>query len=171
MDKIRLGIIGCGNMGGSHQSGMLELSDIADITCTCDIVEERAKNAAEALNAKHYFTDYRDMVDYVDAVVVVLPHELHLEVGLFFMRRGKHVLMEKPLAVTEHECVKLIDTAEECGVTLMTAYPVRYWPEIVKLKELVDSGEYGDLFHMSIWTEQYTHSAGGAEKGGWHTDK
>ncbi len=80
--------------------------------------------------------------------------------GAFFIRRGKHVLMEKPLCVTEYECKTLMDAAEEHGVTLMTAYPVRYWPAIRRLKELVDSGEYGDLYHMSIWTEQYTRMEG-----------
>lgn len=156
MEKIRLGIIGCGGMGASHQAGLQELKDKVELTCTCDIVEERAKGAAENLGAKYYFTDYKDMLDHVDAVLVVLPHELHFEVGSFFIRRKKHVLMEKPLCITEYQCKALIDLAKEYDVTLMTAYPVRYWPEIQKLKELIDSGEYGDLFQMSIWTEQYT---------------
>lgn len=160
MGKVRLGIIGCGGMGHSHEEGLKQLADTLELTCTCDIVEERAKEAAEALNAPRYFTDYKDMVDYVDAVLVVLPHELHFEVGTFFVRRGKHVLMEKPLCITEYECRTLMEAAEDNHVVLMTAYPVRYWPEVRKLKELIDSGEYGDLFHMSIWTEQYTNMSG-----------
>lgn len=160
MEKLRLGIIGCGGMAGSHQHGLMEISDVAQITCTCDIVEERAKSAAEFLGIDLYFTDYKDMVEHVDAVLVVLPHALHYECGMFFMRRGKHVLMEKPLAANEFECTSMIEASEEYGVTLMTAYPVRYWPETVKLKELVDSGEYGEPFHMSIWTEQFTRMEG-----------
>ena len=156
MAKVRLGIIGCGGMGGSHQSGLKELSDLVEVTCTCDVIEERARAAAEALGAPYAFTDYKDMVEHVDAVVIVLPHELHFEVGAFFVRRGKHVLMEKPMCVNEYECKTLMDAAEKHGVVLMTAYPVRYWPAVRKLKEMADSGEYGRLFHMSIWTEQYT---------------
>ncbi len=157
MERIRLGIIGCGGMENSHQNGLNELKDRVEVTCTCDIVEAKAKRSAEVLGAPHYFTDYKDMVDLVDAVLIVLPHELHFEVGAFFIRRNKHVLMEKPMCITEYECKTLMDAAKEHNVTLMTAYPVRYWPAVRKLKELVDSGEYGDLYHMSVWTEQYTH--------------
>lgn len=165
MAKIRLGIIGCGGMGRSHLAGMSNILELADITCACDIEEDRAKTAAETLTevTGHEvlaFTDYKDMLDYVDAVTVVLPHHLHYEVGMFFARRGKHILMEKPMCNTEAECINLIEACEESGVTLMTAYPVRYWPETIKLKELVDSGEYGDLFSMAIWTEQYTNYTG-----------
>ena len=64
---------------------------------------------------------------------------------------------------TEQECVNLIEAAQENHVVLMTAYPVRYWPETVKLKEFIDSGVYGDLFNMSIWTEQYTNYTGTKE--------
>ncbi|MBQ5972977.1 MAG: Gfo/Idh/MocA family oxidoreductase [Oscillospiraceae bacterium] len=161
MERIRLGLIGCGGMGGEHLAGMSELMDIADVTAACDINPKTLETAVGVLSkvAGHEIfacSDYKDLTDYVDAVVVVLPHHLHYEVGTFFARRGKHVLMEKPMCNTEEECVNLIEACEENHVTLMTAYPVRYWPEIVKLKELIDSGEYGELFNMSIWTEQYT---------------
>ena len=168
MSKIRLGLIGCGGMGGTHQNGLAELRDVVEMTCTCDLIKERAETAAEKLGAKVALTDYKDMVDLVDAVLIVVPHELHFEIGAFFIRRGKHVLMEKPLCITEYECKTLIDAAKDNNVVLMTAYPVRYWPEIRKLKELIDSGDYGELFQMSIWTEQYTCSP---ERGWMHSIK
>ncbi len=167
MGKIRFGIVGCGAMGNTHLPAMQAVSDIAELSSVCDIVEERAKTAQTVLGAPHMTTDYREMIGHVDAVIVVLPHHLHREVGEFFMKNGVHVLMEKPMANTEEECLSMIKTRDESGVTLMTAYPVRYWPAIVKLKELVDSGEYGDLFHMSIWTEQYTNYSADAQKSAW----
>lgn len=156
MKKTRLGIIGCGVMFGSHSDGLLKVNDIAEITATCDIIEERAKNAAEKLGAGFYTTDYKQMLSYVDAVVIVLPHHLHFECGMFFLSNDKDVLMEKPLCNTEQECFALIEEAEKRKLTLMCAYPVRYWDGIKKLKELLDSGEYGEIIQMSIWTEQYT---------------
>jgi predicted dehydrogenase len=75
---------------------------------------------------------------------------------MFFARHKKHVLMEKPMCNCEEECLNLIQACEEEGVTLMCAYPVRFWPGVVKLKELLDSGEYGETIQMSIWTEQLT---------------
>lgn len=155
MKKFRLGLIGCGGMMRNHAEG-LRLIENLDITAVCDIDIENAKNVAEVLENPHVTTDYRTMVDYVDGVLVVLPHHLHFSCGMFFARAKKHILMEKPLCNTEEECVRLIETCEENGVTLMCAYPVRYWQGIVKLKELVDSGEYGKIMQMSIWTEQLT---------------
>jgi predicted dehydrogenase len=156
LSKIRMGIIGCGGMAGSHQNAYSDLMDVMEITATCDIIPERAEKAAKNVGAEHAVTDYRDMADYVDAVLIALPHDLHFECGMFFLNAGKHVLMEKPMCNTEEECIKLIETAEQKELVLMTAYPVRYWPIIMKMKELVDSKTYGEAFQMSIWTEQLT---------------
>ena len=155
--KVRLGIIGCGGMAKSHESGAGELTQRMEVTAVCDILPERAKEAAEVTGAKLVFTDYTQMVEHVDAVLIVLPHHLHYQCGSFFLNHGKHVLMEKPMCNTERECIQLMELAEEKGLVLMTAYPVRYWPIIQKMKELVDNKTYGEVFQMSIWTEQYTH--------------
>lgn len=156
MSKIRMGIIGCGNMTGAHQHGLGELAEMMEITVTCDVVLQRAQEAATSVGAKIVTTDYKEMIDSVDAVLISLPHDLHFEVGMFFLKAGKHVLMEKPMCNTERECIELIETAEREKRVLMTAYPVRYWPIIVKMKELVDNKTYGDVFQMSVWTEQLT---------------
>lgn len=156
MNKIRLGIIGCGAMMQSHAKGLKYLEDICEVTAACDIVEERAEMVANATGAKFFTTDYKQITDHVDAVLVVLPHHLHYECGMFFLGQNKHVLMEKPLCNTEEECIALAEEAEKRDLTLMCAYPVRYWKGIRKLKELLDSGEYGEIFQMSVWTEQYT---------------
>ena len=157
MNKIRMGIIGCGGMANSHGHGLGELSEMMEVTVTCDVVLERAQRSAEAVGAKLVTADYREMVDHVDVVLISLPHDLHFEVGMFFLKAGKDVLMEKPMCNTEKECIELIETAERENRVLMTAYPVRYWPIIVKMKELVDNKTYGDVFQMSVWTEQLTY--------------
>lgn len=159
MERIRLGIIGCGGMAGTHAQGIAKCTNAVEITAICDIIWERARNTAAALDNDPYVTtDYRTMVDLVDAVLVILPHDLHYECGMFFAHHNKHILMEKPLCNTEEECLSLIETCEEKGVVLMCAYPVRFWPGILKLKEMVDSGEYGKIIQMSLWTEQLTTS-------------
>ena len=157
MDKIRLGIIGCGKMMKAHAVGIHKFAKELEITALCDVNIECAKDIASALDNKPYVTsDFTTMIDYIDAVLVVLPHDLHYEVGMFFALNGKHILMEKPLCNSEEECVRLVETCEKNGVVLMCGYPVRFWPGVIKLKELVDSGEYGKIIQMSIWTEQYT---------------
>ncbi len=156
MEKIRLGLVGCGGMMAQHVQGVL-MVDTVEIVATCDIVEERAKTVADALGGKaKTFTNYVDMVDMVDAVMIALPHDLHFECGMFFAMNDKHILMEKPLCNSERECEILIEECEKRKLKLMCAYPVRFWPGIRKLKELIDSGEYGEVIQMSVWTEQLT---------------
>jgi len=169
MNFLRLGLIGCGKMMGAHVRGVQHVENV-EIVSVCDVIRENAERvSAELPNHPKVYTDYKQMVDDVDAVLIALPHDLHYECGMFFALRDKHILMEKPLCNTEEECMRLIETCEEEGVTLMCAYPVRYWPGIVKLKELVDSGEFGKIIMMSIWTEQYTHYG---EEGHWaHTGR
>ena len=163
MDKLRMGVVGCGNITASHIKGIAEIDTRLEISAVCDIDLERVKKASEKLNSKNIFTDYKKMIGYIDAVLIALPHDLHHEVGLFFLKEGIHVLMEKPLCNTEKECIDLINTADQEKVVLMTAYPLRYWPIIKKMKELVKSKTYGDTFQMSIWTEQFTKP----EEGSW----
>ena len=155
MDDFRLGLIGCGGMMKQHMSS-LNLVKGVKVTAVCDIIEELARDVAAVCDDPYVTTDYRTMCDYVDGVLVVLPHDLHYECGLFFARHKKHILMEKPLCNSEAECLRLIEACEQEGVTLMCAYPVRYWPGIEKLKEMLDSGEYGRPMMMSVWTEQLT---------------
>ena len=156
METIRLGLIGCGQMMETHAAAINKVSGI-EITVVCDIIRERAESVATALgNSPKILYDYKEMVEDVDAVLVALPHDLHYECGLYFARHKKHVMMEKPLCNTEEECLRLIEACEEEGVTLMCAYPVPFWRAIVELKRLVDSGAFGRIIQMSIWTEQLT---------------
>ena len=155
MEKLKIGLVGCGLMMSSHVSGADQIKN-AKIVAVCDIIRERAEKVAEVLDNPKIFTDWRDMVDEVDAVLVALPHDLHYECGLFFARHKKHVLMEKPLCNTKEECEDLIAVCKEEGVVLMCAYPVPHYPAVRKIKELIDSGEYGKVIQVSMWTEQFT---------------
>ncbi|MBP1996619.1 Gfo/Idh/MocA family protein [Paenibacillus eucommiae] len=157
MNKIRLGIIGCGIMSENHAKGYQELTDQMIVTATADIVLERAQNMADSIGEVGVVvTDYRDLLDHVDAVLIALPHDLHYEVSSYFLNAGKHVLVEKPLALNEQQCLELIDTSKQTGNVLMTAYPMRFHPLVVKMKELIDNKVYGELFQISMWTEQFT---------------
>lgn len=156
MTTCKLAVIGCGNMQSQHQAGLALLADRLEVVATVDIDRERAKRAATVLGAATWATDYREVLDDVDAVLVALPHHLHHPVGMDLLRAGKHVLMEKPLANTEQECRELIDAAAAAGLTLMTAYLLRYHPLVVRLKQLLDEGRFGEVFQMSIWAEQFT---------------
>jgi len=153
---IRLGIIGCGGMEKAHEQGLAGLEDRMRVTAVCDRVPERAERAKAILGAARAVTDFREMLDEVDAVLIVLPHHLHHPVGMACLEAGRHVLMEKPLANTEQQCLELIEAAERRNRILMVGYVQRYNPLVVKTRELIQDGTLGDVFQVSIWTEQWT---------------
>ncbi len=156
MQDVRLGIIGCGGMTGQHQPGFSELGEGVRIVGTADIDIDRACRAADTLGVSLAVADYRELFDHVDAVLLVVPHHLHRAIGIECLNAGKHLLIEKPLANSEAECLDLIRAAEANQKVLMVAYCVRYYPAVRKMKELLDRKVLGEVFQMSIWTEQYT---------------
>ena len=82
MKKLRLGLVGSGNMMAIHVKGVLQLDNV-EIVAVCDIVEENARKVADALGGTaKIFSDYCDMVDMIDAVMIALPHDLHLKVEI-----------------------------------------------------------------------------------------
>ena len=138
----------------SHCLSILQAG--VDITAFCDVVIERAEETSKIVDNAYVTDDYKTMVGHCDAVLCALPHHLHYEIGMFFARNQIHVLMEKKMCNSDAECEKLVKTCEEEGVVLMCAYPVPYRPAVRKLKEMVDSGDYGKIIMMSSWTEQAT---------------
>jgi len=153
---IKLALIGCGGISQTHAARFARNADRLQVVAAVDIDEARAREAAQAVGAVKATTDYREVLDDVDAVLIATPHHLHHPIGLDCIAAGKHVLMEKPLANTEQECLDLIAASEKQGTILMVAYCMRYHPLVLHLKEAIDTKLYGDTFHMSLWTEQFT---------------
>lgn len=153
---MRIGLIGCGDMGGTHRAAMQRLQGRARFTAAVDLDQERAEQTAAILGCDVAATDYRQVYEQIDAAIIAVPHNLHHPIGIDLLRAGKHLLMEKPLAITEAECLDLIRTAEEQQRTLMVAYCMRFHPIVVEMERLLKAQTYGDLFQLSIWTEQHT---------------
>ena len=154
---IRLGVVGCGNISRSHAAAWNRLSDRMKVTAGVDIDLERAESFASNFDSCQAVTNnYRQIYDDVDAVLLSLPHHLHHPIGMDFIKQNKHILMEKPLANTEEQCLDLIEASEKTDKVFMVAYCMCYHPLMEKLKELIDNKTYGDVFQVSIWTEQLT---------------
>ncbi len=153
--RMRLGLIGCGTMGEVHRARFERNADRMEVAVCVDTDTERAQKAAALFGAKAA-KNYREVLDDLDAVLIALPHHLHHSVGMECLMAGKHVLMEKPLANTESQCLDLIGAAKQFGLTLMVGYNQRYHPLIHKMQELIACKTYGETFHVSMWTEQLT---------------
>ncbi len=153
MEKIRLGLIGCGEMMDYRCKTIGNAPNI-EVTAVCDEWLDKAKKTAAQFGDVYVTNDYFTMVDYVDAVYIATPNDTHYICGKFFARNKKHILMEAPMCVWVEETETLVKTCQEEGVVLMCAFPARFRPGIRKLKELLDSGAYGTKIMMSIWAEE-----------------
>ena len=151
-------------MARSHASRFEAVLDRIEVTAVVDIERDRAQALADLLAGDlRVETDYRNIYDSVDAVLIVVPHHLHHRVTLDCLGAGKHVLVEKPLALNEADCIDMIEAAKRHDRVLMVAYCMRFHPLVVRMKQLLDAKAYGDVFQLSIWTEQLTH----ADEGHW----
>jgi predicted dehydrogenase len=161
---IRVAMIGCGRMSGSYLREMERLSDQLQFTALVDVEIERARQAAQASRVAddaRTATDYREVMEDVDAAVVAVPHHLHTRIAVDLIEAGKHVLIEKPLANTEQDCLEIVRAAERAGVVAMHGYVMRYNPLVRRFGRLLRERRYGECFQLSIWTEQYTDNSRG----------
>ena len=150
MKKIwKIAIVGTGAIGRSHMNA-IDISENCTLGAVCDINEEAVKEYAEKYNVP-YFTDYKEIPAKTDCDIVIinLPHWLHCESTIFFLENGMNVLIEKPMANTVEECEKMIEASKRTGKKLIVGHVQRYLVINRKIKELVESGEFGPLCMMS----------------------
>jgi predicted dehydrogenase len=143
-------------MSKGHVSRFDALRDRVQLVAAVDVVKEKAEAVREHVPDVKVATDYREVLDDVDAALLVLPHHVHHPIGMACLEAGVHVLLEKPMAISEQQCLDLIHASQKAGVVLMIAYCMRYHPLVVRMKELLDEKALGDVFQVSIWTEQLT---------------
>lgn len=152
MQKTRTAVVGL-NMGLAHAHAY-HRAELSQLEYVVDLDEEKASEVAKELDCK-YTTDLDAIWDEIDAVSICTPHHLHFPQAMEAIKRGKHVLIEKPLANTEEECLQLIEAAKTKDVRLMLAYVVRYLPAVRKLKEVLDSGRYGEPIHATGYVNTF----------------
>lgn len=142
--KIRVAVIGAGNMGKNHLRNYFVLPD-ADLVALADINPD-TKKLADEYNAAFY-TDYKQMLDEVKptAVSIVVPTPFHAEVATEAMKRGIHCLLEKPIASTVKEADDLIALAKKQKVVFTVGHIEHYNPLVIALKKLLDKKAIGDI--------------------------
>jgi predicted dehydrogenase len=119
--------------------------------------EGRARLAADALGVPRAYGSYEALLadPDIDAVYIPLPNHLHAAWAIATARAGKHVLCEKPLALSAHEAQGIADAAQEAGVVLMEAFMYRHHPSWTMVRELVGSGRIGTLTAVDSWFSYY----------------
>jgi predicted dehydrogenase len=139
----RIAQIGVGNWG---KNLLRNFSDLAEVVWVCDIDETQhvdLRGARATTSVDEVFAD-----DEVEAVVIATPVPTHYELARRALEAGKHVFVEKPPAMRGIEIEDLVELAEERGLVLMPGHLLLYHPGVRKLKEIVDSGELGDVLYV-----------------------
>lgn len=135
MAKIKVAVIGAGMMGKNHIKTYRSLPNI-ELVGVYDISQEAAKAAAEMFGIKA-FKSLEDVAAKVDAVSVVTTSITHADVGEFFLNKGIHCLMEKPLATTEEGCLRLINAAKNNNAVLLVGHIERFNPAVEQMSKIL----------------------------------
>ncbi len=151
--KVRLGVIGAGNIGRIHLGACQECTGL-EVTALCDVERRRAQRVGDEFGVPHVFSDYRKLLtaDVVDAVSVCTPNNTHLPVTLAALKAGKDVMCEKPLAMNAREARRMVEAAGKARRILMVAQSARYTPASRFLKKQAEAGRFGEIYYgKALW--------------------
>ncbi len=145
--KIRVCVIGVGRAGLIHARNFARGVPNARLVAVADPVEEAARTACRELELETWYSDYHDVMqdEAIDAVVVVAPTVYHKEIVVAAARAGKHILCEKPMAMTVAECDAMLQAVEEHKVKLQIGFMRRFDKSFLYAKERVLAGDIGEV--------------------------
>lgn len=162
-DPIRIGIIGCGRISYAHRDACERLSNDVAVVAAADLDQGRLQKFCKSTAApvETPSNDFRRVLEdpTLDAVIICLPHFLHHPVALEALTAGKHVLVEKPMALSATEAREMAERAAQAKRTLMVGQCRRFSHAAIEMKRLVESGEVGELFRVVLNFLCYFESA------------
>lgn len=168
LSMIRIGIIGAGPMGRRNAKGLAEHRERCRITCIVDPNTEAAQTAAQPYDAR-VFDNHTTALDEVDAVVIATPNHMHADQAVACAAAGKHVFIEKPMALSTADADRIVDAVESAGVASLIGFSVRFDAVPHTMKSIFESGELGAL--RSIWSRRISFSRAGRRPGKpWRAD-
>lgn len=169
MKKIRWGLLAAGSIAQAFAKG-LQTCKTGSLYAAASRSEEKARAFAQEFGAEKYYGSYEALLadQDVDAVYISTLHPMHMEWTIKAAEAGKHILVEKPIAVNENEAAAMIDAAKAANVFLMEAYMYRCNPQTAKIVELIRNGAIGDV---SVIKATFSfHAAFNPESRIWNND-
>jgi predicted dehydrogenase len=162
---IRLGLIGAGPNGAGNVRNLLEHEGRCRLMAVADPNQAAAARVAAEYGGQAV-TDYRDFLATVDAVVISSPNFLHAEQAVACAEAGKHVWIEKPMALSTADADRIVAAVQRAGVVSMVGFSVRFDAVQKRMREVLDAGTIGQVF--SIWSRRMTWSDP-AKRQGWRS--
>ena len=151
MDKVRIGIIGCGGIANGKHMPSIKAVNMSDMVAFCDLIEERAVKAAKeyGVPGAKVYTDYKELLadPEIDVVHVCTPNRSHAEISIDALHAGKHVMCEKPMAKCAADARLMVKAAQETGKKLTIGYQHRHKASAQYLKSIIGRGDLGDMYY------------------------
>ncbi len=149
MNQVNVGVIGAGYWGPNLLRNFTELAN-ARVVALADLSDERLTHMKSRYPEVEMIKDYRDFFQMgVEAVVIATPPTSHFDIARDCLEHGLHVLVEKPLTLNSRDAQTLVDIADAHGLTLMVGHTFEYNAAVRALKEIIDSGELGQVYYIN----------------------
>jgi predicted dehydrogenase len=161
METIRAAIVGCGRISDLHQLGYRGRDD-ARIVAVCDSDRERAQAKATPWGVQKVYTDYEQVLSdrEIDLVELLTPHHLHCPMTVAACQAGKHVSVQKPMALSAAQADEMISAAQQAGVVLRIYENFVYYAPAVRARQMIEAGEIGEVRAVRMHVSTGTSSAG-----------
>lgn len=145
--KIKFAVVGCGSIGKRHIA-VLDAEPQAEIIAICDLDEQKCKELSDIYSGIPYFTSFDTLLEtiQVDIVNIVTPHALHADMSIQALNKGFNVLVEKPMALTVKDCVRMNEAAIKNKKKLWVVKQNRYNVPVKLAKDAIDKGMLGQIF-------------------------
>lgn len=151
MEKLKIGIIGCGGIASEKHAPALATIEDIEMTAFCDIDEQKAVVLRDNYgdSASNVYTDYKEMLESedLDIVHVCTPNSSHSEISIAAMEADNHVMCEKPMAKTAEEARKMVEASERTGKKLTIGYQNRFRTDSRYLRAITQDGDLGDIYN------------------------
>jgi predicted dehydrogenase len=163
MQTVKLGLIGAGGIAQAHCRAIADVEGVQVIAAS-DIVQENAQRTAGRWGIPHVFGDYNEMLqmDELDGAIVCTPTAVHAAPAIAALKAGKHVLCEKPMEATLSAAAEMVRAAHETGKILMVALKLRFSPQVIAARQVVDEGTLGDIYYAECVADRRRGNPGGS---------
>jgi Predicted dehydrogenases and related proteins len=181
MSKLSFAIIGCGRISYKHVEALIKNEGEAALVSVCDLIPENAnkrkheyESAVEGINVKVY-TDYKEMLGKknIDIVTIATESGYHPDIAIYCMNHGKHVICEKPMALSVDDADKMIETAKKNNVKLSICHQNRFNAPIQQLRKAIDDKKLGKIINGTariLWNRNMDYYKQAPWRGTWSLD-
>lgn len=170
---VRVALVGCGRIAGNHFDALQKIDGL-QLVAVCDAESDRAQSAGEVQGVP-WFASYEEMLRSVDsdAVAICTPSGLHPQHGVLAARAGRHVITEKPMAISLAAADELVQACDAAGVQLFVVKQNRLNPPVQLLKRAIDKGRFGRIYLANTtvrWTRPQEYYDQAPWRGTWEFD-